>query len=155
MAEKWKLDFSGVEDKGFDIDPGKYLAKVKSIEKKSGSEYPYLEWKLVITTGSAKGSMITHRTTLKPSGLFNLRNTLIALGLEVPKSAIALDPSKLIGKQLCIEVVNEPYEGKDYPKVKKTLPVSAYETKEVSTASVSVAVTDDDDDVMVLTDDDL
>lgn len=150
---KWKLDFSEVEDTP-EILPGKYLVKVKSIEKKEGSEYPYLQWELTIVSGKGKGLNIRHITSLKPSALFNLRNTLVALGLNVPKSAISLDPDKLIGRQMGVEVTMRPYEGKDYPNVKKTFPASEFSKEDLKPTSVAVDE-DDDEDLMVLTEDDL
>lgn len=152
----WKIDFTNVEDSFPEIGAGRYLAKVKSIEskKKDGGEYSYLLWELTILTGSAKGQTIRHMTTLNPKGLFNLRDTLIALGLKVPKSAVNIDPSKLIGKQMCIDVVSEDYNGKSYPKVKKTLLASEFNQATTVTPTTSVSF-DTEDDVMVLTDDDL
>ncbi len=151
----WKIDFTGVSDSP-EIAPGKYLAKVKAItqQKKEGGEYPYLKWELVILTEPAKGLYINHITTLKPDGLFGLRNTLIALGLKVPKSAVNIDPSKLIGKQLCIETIMREYEGNEYPNVKKVFPTSEYNKIESITPTTEVSY-DDEDDIMVLTDEDL
>ncbi len=150
---KWKLDFSGVEDTP-EITPGRYLVKVKEIEKKEGSEYPYLQWTLVIVSGKGKGLHIRHITSLKPSALFNLRNTLVSLGLSVPKSAISLDPDKLIGRQMGVEVVMRPYEGKDYANVKKTFPASEFSAKP-EVLEPTTMVLDEEEDLMILTDDDL
>ena len=145
---KFKVDFTGVEDKDFpEIAPGKYLAKVEEISKEEGSEYPYLKWKLSIVSGGAKGLHINHITSLKPSALFNLRNTLIALGLNVPKSAVNIDPDKLVGKTMGIEVIMRPYEGKEYPNVKKTFPASEF-TESVSPSVPATGTADPDDLVL-------
>ncbi len=149
----WTIDFSGVSDGGT-IEPGKYVAKVKNITKEDGkSGYPYLKWELVIASGSAKGLHINHITTLKPEGLFNLRNTLIACGLNVPKSVVKLDPKKIIGKQLGIEVKLREYDGKEYPNVVKTMTVEEVKgTPEIEDAGVTDL---DDADSVVITADDL
>lgn len=116
---KFKVDFSGVEDsRGTEIAPGKYNARVEKVTKEEGTKAPYLAWELKITSGSAKGLHITHRTSLSPKALFGLRDTLEAFGVKVPKAAVSIDPDKFIGKSLGISVVMKPYEGKDYPNIK-------------------------------------
>ena len=126
---KIKVDFSGVTDSNFDVVPGKYNAKVREITQDKGkSGYPYLRWKLVILNGASKGSYIDHITTLKPEGLFNLRNTLIACGLDVPKSAVSFDPAALKGKVFGIEVIQP--EDSDYPQIKKVFQVKDEEEEE-------------------------
>lgn len=119
---KMKVDFTGVSDGGanFDIQPGKYHVKVVEITKEQGKEYPYLKWSLSITEGVHKAARINHITTLKPEGLFNLRNTLIACGLNIPKSAISFDPDKLVGKEFGIDVAmrKDKTTGDEYPNVK-------------------------------------
>lgn len=107
---KVSVDFSGVSDGGggqYDVSAGKHTAKVLGIEQKppGQSGYPYLQWDLEIVGGTDAGKKITHRTSLKPSALFNLRNTLLACGLKVPKSALSFEPDKLAGKTLGINVI--------------------------------------------------
>lgn len=156
---KLTFDFSNVEDNG-GVAAGKYIAKVEEITQHDGKEAPYLKWKLKLLTGASKGMHVNHITSLKPSALFNLRNTLIACGFDVPKSAVALDINKLVGKQLGVEVVlKEADNGNEYPNVKKTFPAKEL----VAASSVSVGVgtskatpsvppmpTDDDDDEVTL-----
>jgi len=156
--EKWSFNFSGVEDKNFDIAPGRYLAVVKNIEKKDGDEYPYLQWDLQITTGTAKGSNIRHITSFKPAALFNLRNTLIALGLAVPKAAVSIDPAKLIGRTLGIETFMKEKDGKEYANVKKVFPAKDLIKSAPPIPSVPQATqmtVDDDNDIMIMTDEDI
>lgn len=130
---KIKIDFTGVsEGGGYDVSVGKHEAKVQSISQEDGaSGYPYLKWMLVITSGKDKGKLISHITTLKPEGLFNLRNTLLACGLDIPKSAVSFDPDKLKGKTLGIEVViTKGKDGADYPNVKKTFRLEEEDAEE-------------------------
>lgn len=135
---KIKVDFTGVSDGGgFDVSPGRHSAKVKSIEyvdgKSTPSGYASLKWMLVITEGIDKGKTIRHNTTFKPEGLFNLRNTMIACGLTVPKAALNFDPDKLVGKELGIEVVmvaDKVDKSKEYANVKSTFPLTEEEEGE-------------------------
>jgi len=122
---KIKVDFSELEERSTEIQPGKYKACIEEITKEEGQKAPYLKWKLKITNGLAKGLHINHITSLAPNALFNLRDTLIALDIKVPKSAVTIDPSRFIGKTLGIEVVMRSYEGKEYPNIRKVYSLTA------------------------------
>jgi len=145
---KINVDFSGVEDNG-GVAVGNHTAKVVSVTKEPGQgEFPYLKWDLVITSNISKGLHINHITSLKPSALFNLRNTLTALGVTVPKSAITFDPDALRGKSLGIEVFLKESEGKEYSNIKKVFPVGATTTK----ATAKAVEPDNDIDIDVVMD---
>lgn len=148
---KFRVDFSGVSD-SMEVKNGKYKAKVKSITQEEGKDYPYLKWTLVLLTGSAKGAEVSHITSMKPSALFNLRNTLIACGFNIPKSAVTFDPAKVIGKTLGVEITQREYEGREYPNVKKTFPAGDFE---METVDVKTTTDDGEEDMMIVTDDDL
>ena len=122
---KYKVDFSGVSDSG-SITPGNHPVKVAAITKEAGKDYPYLKWDLVITSGPCKGLHINHITSLDPKALFNLRNTLISLGLNVPKSALTFDTDALVGRAMGIEVFLKKSEDgtKEFSNVKKTFPLN-------------------------------
>ena len=104
------IDFTDVGD-GFSIPPeGDYVCKVKTITLEDGNKGKYLKWTLVIGTGPEKGSQVFHNTTLVPAGLFNLRNTIIACGFDVPKSVIQINTDNYIGKIVGITVRHREYE---------------------------------------------
>ena len=155
----WKIDFSGVEESPLGLPTGKYIAVVKSVEKKNGTgEFPYIEWVFVVAKGDHKGKEAKYITSLSPKALFNLRNLLVALGISVPKSAINLDPDKLIKRPLIIEIAPKPNKDntKMYQSVVGIEPASAG----VSTPAPSVGVkatasiTPDSEVVMDLGDED-
>lgn len=130
---KIKVDFTDMKEFA-DITSGKYIAKIKSWSMEEGEKAPYILWKLQIASGEAKGSMIDHRTSLSPKALFGLRDMLVAFGINVPKSAIAVDPDKFIGRNIGIEIVMRPWDGKEYPNVKKVF--AATKTTDVVKPSV-------------------
>jgi len=151
---KMKIDFSGVSEDGF-VAPGNHVAKVMGITKEPGTgEFPYLKWDLMIVQGASKGLHINHITSLKPSALFNLRNTLVALGIEVPKAAITFDPDALKGKMLGIEVFLKMQDDKEYSNVKKVFPAKATATK-APTKAVDTEIDDDDDMEVIDLDDEI
>lgn len=107
-----KVDFTGVESSG-KVAEGRQLAEVAEVElRNSESGNDYLNWKL-----KAPGGNIYHTTSLQPQALWNLRNMLEALGLEVPDSTLELDLSEYPGMELGIEVENEVYQGKKRPVI--------------------------------------
>lgn len=134
---KFKVDFGGLEDKATEVVTGRFTTKIEKIELKEGTKARYLEWSLLFVDGKNKGLHVRHITSLSPNALFNLRDTLEALGVKVPKAAVAIDPDKFIGKYLGVEIVMREYEGKEYPNVKKVFPAA-----EVAT----VAPTDEPED---------
>lgn len=149
--QKVKVDFSGLEDRSC-VAPGRYIAVVKSVELKPGTNAPYIEWILAIADGTFKGLHVKHITSLSASALFNLRNTLTALGVTVPKSAVNLDLDAYIGKPLGIETFIEPYQGTDYAKVSKTFLPSALGAQsrpvaQKATATPSAELPFDEDDL--------
>lgn len=151
------VDFSSVSDEKGKVTPGVYVAKVKEITKEQGaSGYPYLKWNLLICSGKAKGLHINHITTLKPAGLFNLRNTLIACGLNVPKSVVKVDPNQLKGRTLGIKVeMRKINDGNEYPNVVKTMPASDVSADESITSETPPVTVDDGLSSTIITEDDL
>ena len=136
--EKIRVDFSDTPESEYAV-PGKYKARVKSTALKQGDKAKYIEWTLEILTGASKGRTIIHRTSLAPNALFGLRDMLVAMGFNVPNSAVSIDPDKFINKTLGIEVAMRPYEGKEYANVVKVFVYEATtkaETVATDTASL-------------------
>lgn len=129
---KITVDFTNTEDRAVGVETGKHIAKIKSITKEEGTKAPYLKWVLQITSGKSKGLLINHITSLSPQALFNLRDTLVALGVKVPKAAVLIDPDKLVGGVIGIDVVMREYDGNTYPNVKKVYAVNSAPTAELS-----------------------
>ena len=124
-GEMLKIDFSDVDER-VDIPEGTYRVRVKNVEKRVSekSDKPYLNWELQIVDGDAKGGTLYHTTSLQPQALFNLRDTLTALGFKVPKSAINLDLSKVIKREMAVKVTMEEYQGKDRPRISNVFSVT-------------------------------
>ena len=58
---KIRVDFSDTPDSEYAV-PGKYTARVKSTNVKTGDKGQYIEWTLDILNGASKGKTILHRT---------------------------------------------------------------------------------------------
>jgi hypothetical protein len=87
------------------------------VDVAEGQKAKYLKWELVIGVGDYKGSKLFMNTSLSPNSLWNLRNTLVACGLQVPKSVMQLDTDKLPGNIIGVTVGHETYENKERAKV--------------------------------------
>lgn len=104
-----KVDFTGVEASG-NHPEGRFLFAVDGvpeIKTSDNSGQDYINWKFK----SDKGT-VWHITSLAPQALFNLRNTLESLGLEVEESAMDLDLAEFDGLTLGGEIEHEVYQGK-------------------------------------------
>lgn len=129
-----KVDFSNVsEGGGFRVPAGEYIVKVKNVEQKVGQDSgkPYLNWELEIISGdkSAKGKTLYYKTSLQPQALFNLRNVLIALGVDVPKKAMNIDLAKLKGKIMGVIVDDDEFRNDDGRKQKKSEIIELFPVK--------------------------
>lgn len=111
------VDFSNTESK---LKPGEYLGTVEEVTvETSQSNTEYLKWKFKLD----EGGIAYYNTSLQPQALWNLRNLLEALGVEVPNSALDIDMEDLLGRELMILIDLEEYEGKKRPKMTDFWPV--------------------------------
>lgn len=118
-----KVDFTNVEPGG-KVPEGDYPVVVKEITvEESQNGNPYLKWVFSVADGRHKGKQLYHNTSLQPQALFNLRNTLEALGMEVPQKAIQLDLDNLIGLKAAVAVEVEQYQGKERSRVVEVFPL--------------------------------
>lgn len=106
------VDFTDVETREL-IPEGDYHVRVEDIEQEEGDKGPYLNWELKIPSGEYKGKKLWYITSLTKQSLWNLRAVLEALGVEVPKSKMALDLPSYKGLEMGVSVEIEKYKGKE------------------------------------------
>lgn len=121
------VDFTGVEASG-KVQEGRQKLTVDGtpevrVSERSGSEY--INWKF-----KAAGGSLYHTTSLQPQALWNLRNTLEALGLEVPEGSLDIDLTELDGLECGAEVQHEVYQGKKRPVIVDLFPLEELEGSE-------------------------
>lgn len=120
------VDLSGTESrKGGRIPPGDYAVKVvKAVQDVSPQKKsPRIHFEFEITDGKQKGKHLYHDCYLGADSLWKLRNTLEAMGEEVPKKKAKLNLKKYKGKELAVAVDLEEYDGKMSSKVQDTFPL--------------------------------
>lgn len=114
-AKKRAVDFTGVQDKS-GINPkhvpeGDYLAVIDTVtegESNSGN----LQWVFTVSLVNKKGGGSYPYYCQLEDNLWKLRNFIMATGIEVPKKRIAIDPNKLLKKEIGITLVDDEYEGR-------------------------------------------
>lgn len=126
-AASISVDFTGVESSG-KVEEGRQLLTVDGtpeVKTSEGSGNDYINWKF-----KADGGVVYHTTSLQPQALWNLRNTLEALGLEVPEASMDLDLSEMDGLTCGGEIEHEVYQGKKRPRIIDLFPEEELEEQE-------------------------
>lgn len=111
-----EVDFTGIESGGgggFRIPEGNYAVRVEEVKKGiSSNDNEQFEWIFKGTEGKAKGKTFYFYTPLVEQALWKLRETLVALGQEVPDGAMDVDLDELEGLEGVGAVEDDEYRGK-------------------------------------------
>ncbi len=116
MAKKTilSIDMRDIGERGARVEPQDVVLKVKKIEvlkgQTSGDNYINMTT-TIITPKKIKGTTIIHRCSLKKNALWNLRNTLVAMGMKVPEKIIKLNLKNLLGKTFGATLDDDEWEG--------------------------------------------
>lgn len=115
MATKKILDFSNVKEQGNfnprNVPEGDYLAKVTAVdegESKSGTD----QWIFTFEVEGVRSGKYPYYCGLVENQLWKIRNLFTAAGITVPKKKVGVDPNKLVGKVVGVELVDDEYEGR-------------------------------------------
>lgn len=116
MAKKIKIDFSTTEESSSwntkQIPEGLHAAKVASVqetEAKDGTDMLLFGFKL--KEPKYKTRNFPFYCKLQQNQLWKLRDLLVAAGETVPKRALNIDPNKIVGRDIVIEVEDDTYNG--------------------------------------------
>ena len=116
MAKKIKIDFTKTEDSSSwntkQIPEGLHAAKVASVqetEAKDGTDMLLFGFKL--KEQKYKTRNFPFYCKLQQNQLWKLRDLLVAAGETVPKRALNIDPNKIVGRDIVIEVEDDTYNG--------------------------------------------
>lgn len=125
------VNFEGVEAGGRSLPDGQYSLAVEGVpELKTSAESgnQYISWVFKVSEGKYKGRKVWHNTSLQPQALFNLRNLLEAMGIEVDDASMDLELDEFEDSEVGALVVNEKYEGKDRPRIAEFIPTEDVES---------------------------
>lgn len=143
-----KVDFTNVKDPSQynpkHVEPGEYAGRVKAvIEKPAGDGTPM--WVYEITLDDVPGASYPHYVKLnfgdEKSQAWKLRQLFSAAGITVPKKAVVVNPEKVVGRAVGVEIEEDEYQGRMKGAIRRFIPVS-----EVSGPQDDEDDTDDEDD---------
>lgn len=137
------IDLSNYKDRtSARVPEGTYLVNVEDIEVgETRKGDPMLTVYLKIIGGDQDGLNLVDRLTLTEKAMFRAVDFLRGLGIKTPKKRIQIDPSKIIGRKVQVEVADgELYRGSIKSEIKGYMRVA----KKPSTSS-SEDVTEGDD----------
>lgn len=117
MAKKIRIDFSKTEERsGWNtrqIPPGLYkatIASVKETEAQDGTAM--LVYGFRPTSSRFRTRLFPYYCKLQQNQLWKLRDLLVAAGERIPKKALNIDPNKVVGREIAIEVEDDVWDGK-------------------------------------------
>ena len=108
------------------VPEGEYLVNVEDLEMgqtKKGD--PMLTVYLKIVGGDQDGLNLVDRLTLSERAMFRVVGFLQGLGIKTPKKRIQVDPARIIGKKVRVEVADgEPYNGQVRSEIRSYIRVA-------------------------------
>jgi hypothetical protein len=119
MVKKMKLDFSKVEERSgintSHMPEGLHAFKIAGVEDREASDGTDM-WVffLVPEAPKYKTRRFPFYCKLQANQYWKVRDLFVAAGVAVPKRAVTLDPTKIVGKVIAGEVIDETgqYEGR-------------------------------------------
>lgn len=116
MAKRIKIDFTKTEERsGWNtrqIPEGLYKAKVAAVQEAEAQDgTAMLVYAFVPEDSRFKSRRFPYYCKLQQNQLWKLRDLLVAAGETVPKRAVQIDPEKIVGKSVAIEVDDDSYNG--------------------------------------------
>ena len=141
------VDFTNVKDPSQynpkHIEPGEYVGRVKSVEQVEAKADGSPMWVFGISLDDVPGAVYPYYVKLEFDGersqAWKLRMILTAAGFNVAKKAIKIDPNKVVGRPVGVEIEEDEYQGRIKGSVRRFLPVS-------EVAGPGATVTDEDDE---------
>lgn len=132
MAKKIRLDFSKVEERsGYNsrqMPEGLYEAKVNALIQRDAQDGTAM---LVYAFSPVQAKYATRNfpyyCKLQQNQLWKLRDLFVAAGEVIPKKATQLDPEKIVGARVAIEVGDDTGQYSDRSVVIAVYPLSTLE----------------------------
>lgn len=164
MAKKIRIDFSKTEERsGWNtrqIPAGIYKAEIVSVKETEAQDGTgMLVYGFRPTSSKFRTRMFPFYCKLQQNQLWKLRDLLVAAGETVPKKALNIDPNKVKGREIAIEVEDDVWEGKVRSQVQAVYSAAMAEEDDEDAfeddAAADVAETDEVDEDMDDLDDEM
>ena len=132
MAKKIRLDFSKVEERsGYNsrqMPEGLYEAKVTGLVHKDAQDgTAMLVYSIAPTADKYKTRNFPYYCKLQQNQLWKLRDLFVAAGETIPKKATQIDPEKIVGSIVAIEVGDDTGQYDDRSVIVSVYPTSILE----------------------------
>lgn len=116
MAKKIKIDFSKVEERSVwttrQIPAGIHKMKVTSVQQTEAQDgTPMLVYALKPADARYTTRLFPYYCKQQQNQLWKLRDLLVAAGETIPKKAVQIDPEKIVGRFVAVEVDDDMYNG--------------------------------------------
>lgn len=126
------LDFTNVKERS-DVNSRRVRAKsykarvvgVSDAQIQKGANKGSDQWRFVIELQyDGPSATYAYYCQLTESMMWKVRNLALAAGMTVPKKRIKLDPNKLVGKLIGVDMEDDDYEGRERSKIVNVFPAS-------------------------------
>lgn len=127
MAEM-VIDLSNYKDRfGSRVPEGNYLVQIEDIESdKSKAGNAMLVVSMRIIGGEQDGANLIDRLTLSDKAMFRVVAFLNGLGIKTPRKKIRIDPQRILGKKVRVDVADgEPFNGTVRSEIKAYIRVAS------------------------------
>lgn len=110
-------DLSDVEGRVV-IPEDRYTFEIVKVEEGEGDSGAYYKWTFAVVGGKYDGKKAKpYITSLAPEALWNLRNLLEGLEVDIPKKAFDLEVEEFIGMKFIAGIIHDTYEGRTQSEI--------------------------------------
>lgn len=156
MAKKIRIDFSKTEERsGWNtrqIPAGIYKAEIVSVKETEAQDGTgMLVYGFRPDNKRFRTRLFPFYCKLQQNQLWKLRDLLVAAGETIPKKALNIDPNKVVGREIAIEVEDDVWEGKVRSQVQAVFAAvmaedDEFDEQDDAPAAADVAEADDEVD---------
>jgi hypothetical protein len=126
------LDFTGVTSNTL-LPEGDYRLKVLEVKNESNSDEGSLKWLWEVVKAEDKkliGKTFSDFTNLAPQSLWNLKQRLEALNVDVPDSELEIDLEELVDLELEASLTHREWEDRKYNQLGSYVSVDGEDEEE-------------------------
>lgn len=153
-AKKRRIDFSNVKDgKRYSqthVEEGDFKFKIVGVEEVGPDDDGDFRWDYELQLVGRASSSYPYRCKLVENQLWKLRNLFVAAGKTVPKKAVNVDPTGVIGSIIGGTASDDEYGGRLRSVIDTVFPADLVaDSKASSKTKRKTAEPEDDEDVDV------
>lgn len=125
-ASKKRLDFTNVKEgsqfKSKHMPEGDYAAVIVSVDDVTSSNDNDM-WVYAIKLKDYPRAVYPFRCILTENSLWRVRNLFQAAGVTITRKMVALDPNRIVGKEIGVELQDDEYQGNVRSEITAVMPI--------------------------------